>query len=261
MSNQGTSLYLGSFTNPAGKFADPSAVGMANVFDASPNGFPASPPYVAQMTAVPAAAVNNVALAQTTAGAANLVLTAGAGNLSTTIGGVQYVYIGPNLHFRNLARSITLTSAADLSAIDFTITGLDYHNRVIVQTLAGPNANTVATLKTFQAVYSVSASAAVGTAVSVGTGDVIGLPMRCSSRAFLSVRWDAGATEDAVTFVTADITPVPTPSTGDIRGTIVPSSAPNGARALTLYISRPFVANQAADVYGVPWQVNEASIP
>lgn len=258
MSSFGQALYLGSFVNPSSKFSNPNAVGMRGVSDASSNGFPASPPYVAIMSAVRAASPNNVALAQTTAGAARLTLTSGVGNAPTAIRGVSCVYIGPNFDVSNLARSVTLTSAGNLSGVSFTITGLDYHNRVIVQTLAGPNANTVSTTKTFQVVYSVATSAAVGTAVSVGTGDVIGLPMRCPNRGLLSVRWDVGATEDAATFVAADNALTPTPTSGDIRGTVTPSSAPNGVRNLVLYISRPFMANQAADVYGVAWQATEA---
>lgn len=258
MSNFGTSLYLGSFTNPTGRFAAP-APGMASVFDASPNGFPLSPPYVNFYTP-PAANTANVAALQTLPGAGALTLAAGTGNSAATIGGYPFIYIGVSNPVRTLARAITLTSAANLSAINFTITGLDYHNRVIVQTLSGPNANTVTTLKTFQAVYSVTADAAVPSNVSVGTSDTFGLPMRCGQRGFLSVRWDTGATEDAGTFVAASNVVPPTPSTGDIRGTYTPSSASNGTRTLILYVSKPFEAVTPADYYGAAWQVQEAVI-
>lgn len=260
MSNFGQALYLGSFSNPTGKFASSSALGMASVFDASPNGFPLSPPYVNFFTPL-AANTANVATLQTLPGAGALTLTAGTGNSAATIGGYPFIYIGPNQLVRNLARAITLTSAANLSAINFTITGLDYHNRVIVQTLAGPNANTVTTLKTFQAVYSVTADAAVPSNVSVGTSDTFGLPMRCGVRGFLSARWDTGATEDAGTFVASSNVALPTPSTGDIRGTYTPSSASNGTRLLVLYISKPFETTTPDAYYGVAWQVQEASIP
>lgn len=63
---------------------------------------------------------------------------------------------------------ITLTSANNLSAVNFTITGLDSANNVISEVLAGPNANTVTSVNSYAVVTSITTSAAV-TAVSVGT--------------------------------------------------------------------------------------------
>lgn len=67
-------------------------------------------------------------------------------------------------------RTISLTSAANLSAINFTVTGTDIRGAAITQTIAGPNVNTVYTTSFFYSVTSVTANAAVGSAVTVGIG-------------------------------------------------------------------------------------------
>lgn len=68
---------------------------------------------------------------------------------------------------------IGLTSAGNLSAINFTITGTDDQGRVISQTIAGPNANTVNTTLNYRTVTSIvpnGTSATTLTVDTVGTG-------------------------------------------------------------------------------------------
>ena len=62
----------------------------------------------------------------------------------------------------------TLTSANNLSAVNFTITGMDSAGNVVSEVLAGPNANTVTSVKSYTTITNIATSAAV-TAVSVGT--------------------------------------------------------------------------------------------
>ena len=61
-----------------------------------------------------------------------------------------------------LAHQISLTSAANLSAINFTITGTDADGQVISELLAGPNNNTVETTKFFKTVATIVNSATLG---------------------------------------------------------------------------------------------------
>lgn len=84
----------------------------------------------------------------------------GAGDLNLTSVGVN--------DGSNLATTVSLTSAANLSAINFTITGTDESGAVVSEVKAGPNANTVETTQTYQTVTSISANAAVGSDVSAG---------------------------------------------------------------------------------------------
>lgn len=64
--------------------------------------------------------------------------------------------------------SISFTSAADISAASFTVVGLN-NGIVISETLTGPNANTVDTDNLFQTIISISASADVAEAYTIGS--------------------------------------------------------------------------------------------
>ena len=69
-------------------------------------------------------------------------------------------------------RVITLTSAGNISGVNFTIAGTDVYGRAVSSTIAGPNANTVATTQEYLTVTGVTVNGAVGTNTSVGTGTV-----------------------------------------------------------------------------------------
>lgn len=73
--------------------------------------------------------------------------------------------------FEGIQRTVTLFSTGNLSGINFTIAGYDTNNVAVSETIAGPNNTTVETTAEFHIVTSVTANAAVGTAVEIGTGD------------------------------------------------------------------------------------------
>jgi hypothetical protein len=87
------------------------------------------------------------ALAQTTAGAGDLVLTGAA----------------PASQAR-----VTLYSAGDLSAVTFTVYGTNANAASFSEAIVGPNADTVTTLANFATVTRVAASAAVRSNATVG---------------------------------------------------------------------------------------------
>lgn len=64
---------------------------------------------------------------------------------------------------------VGLTSAGNLSAVNFTITGTDDQGRVISQTIAGPNANTVQTTLNYLTVTSIVPSATSAVTLTVDT--------------------------------------------------------------------------------------------
>lgn len=178
-------------------------------------------------------AVANLAALQTTGGAATLVLTAGAGVTTRVVNGqTRFVFDVP--------RAVSLTSAGNISGVNFTITGFDVYGQAMSQVRAGPNANTVNTLKAFKEVVSITVNGAVGTNTSAGTSDVLGLPVRVTDIGYLqSVKWAGVLAADAGTAVAADVTSPATTATGDVRGTYVPSSASNSARRLVVSIAVP----------------------
>lgn len=123
--------------------------------------------------ALVAAAVGAVAAAQTTAGAGNLLIN---GTLAS--GGVATL---------DVQRTVALTSAANLSAINFTLFGTDDQGRVISEVLAGPNANTVSSVLNYKTITRIAVSAAVGTNVTadtVGTGASVEIPVDLYVNAF-----------------------------------------------------------------------------
>jgi hypothetical protein len=107
----------------------------------------------------PAANTSDVCALQTTVGAGNLVLN---GNLSNQINSeVSFVSHG-------YSRSISLTSANDLSGVGFTISGIQ-NGVLITENLVGPNGNTVYSAEIYDKIYSITTDGVVNQ-VSVGTG-------------------------------------------------------------------------------------------
>lgn len=102
-------------------------------------------------------ALNNICLDQTTAGAANLTI-----NGALASGGAVSL---------NDAWRLDLESTANLSGVNFTITGTDADGNAQTETIAGPNNNTVTTTKYFKTITQIAASGAVGTNISIGTTD------------------------------------------------------------------------------------------
>lgn len=101
-----------------------------------------------------AASANSIALLQTTAGAGNFTLDG-----ALVSGGVATIPV---------ASQVTLTSAGNISGVNFTITGTDTRGQTVTEVLAGPNANTVTSVYTYATVTSIAVNGAVGTNTSVG---------------------------------------------------------------------------------------------
>jgi hypothetical protein len=67
-----------------------------------------------------------------------------------------------------MPQKVILTSAGNISGVNFTISGTDADGKTISETRAGPNANVVATTNYFKTVTSVAVNGAVGTNTKVG---------------------------------------------------------------------------------------------
>lgn len=106
-----------------------------------------------------------IAAAQQLAGAGNLVLN-GVGVDKTVPAEWARVVIPAG----SGEYVVNLTSAGNLSAVNFTIYGIDLKGTAIAEAIAGPNANTVTTTAYFSKVTRIAADAAVGTDVKAGIG-------------------------------------------------------------------------------------------
>ena len=82
--------------------------------------------------------------------------------------GINY---GSPIVLDGICREILITSAGDLSGIDFEIKGL-YNNKPVTETITGPNNTTVNSANFFNTINSISVSGNMGASVSIGTGGV-----------------------------------------------------------------------------------------
>jgi hypothetical protein len=139
----------------------------------------------------------------------------------------------------DVPRNVTLTVATtNQSGVSFTVYGTDEYGEAVVETITGPNANTVAGVKAFKTVTRVAASAAIATnGVSVGFGDVLGLPIHLRNVDQIVSQFEGNTKPTAGTAV-AGLSPLTksTATTADVRGTYDPNSACDGAKAFTLFI-------------------------
>lgn len=233
----GDDLYLGvAFAGGAGPGAAEAANAAANPSPMSVGVGPLGRVYVYDVVPVTLGTALLAAL-QTLGAAGNFVLTAGAGVTTRVVNGVTRFVL-------DCARAVTFTSGGNISGVNMTVNGFDIYGQAMTQVLAGPNANTVSTLKAFKEIVSVAANAAVATNTSIGFNDVLGLPVRVPDIGYLlSVKWAQTLAADAGTPVAAVATSPSTSALGDVRGTYLPSSASNGVRRLVAAIYLPALAS------------------
>jgi hypothetical protein len=128
-----------------------------------------------------------------------------------------------------------------------TISGYDYYGQAMTQTITTSSSVSTAvnTTKAFYQVTSISIGGATGTALTVGTTDVLGIPVRVIDGAYIvnSGYNNTVAFDSPTAFVKADMTNPATSSTGDVRGTLNPSSAPDGTKRLVVAIAVPAIAS------------------
>jgi hypothetical protein len=185
---------------------------------------------------VPATAVANcLATAQTAT--STVTLTAGTSVTKTrnTIDEVVYVLDVP--------RGISITGTAGTTAVTFTVSGYDIYGQAMTEAITGPSgATTTNGKKAFKQIKSITVSATTTANVTVGTSDVLGVPVRVTDAGYVArIGWAGTLAEDTGTFVVAD-TATATSTTGDVRGTYDPSSACNGSRRLVMGILLPGLA-------------------
>lgn len=164
-----------------------------------------------------AAAANNIALSQSVDIAPALTVIAGA----LAASGVADL----GLTGRNVVAAWTNTAV-------ITVKGTDVHGRAMTESSA--SGISFAGKKAFKTVTSITFSAAV-TGATVGTGDVLGLPVRLPSTGLVLRELENGATATAGTLVAAQATSTAaTATTADVRGTYDPNSACDGSKGFKL---------------------------
>lgn len=180
---------------------------------------------------VPAAkAANNLVTSTTPAASGSLTLTAGAGVTAVVL------YTGATAYKLDMPRAVSVTQVAAGTSRNFTVTGLDFYGQAMSEVIASTAGSTVNGKKAFYQITGITVSGATTTAITVGTTDIFGAPVRFNDKGYLArVGWNGTLAEDAATVVVADATTATT-TTGDVRGTVSPSSAADGAKRLVVAI-------------------------
>lgn len=178
-------------------------------------------------------------IATASAYTSTITLTAGTGTTSVVrTDGVTVVQL-------DVPRAVGVTiGAGTITNRNVTISGWDYYGQPMSEVIATgtTQSTTVNGKKAFYQISSATVSGAVGATIALGTTDILGIPVRMTNVAYVaSVRWDSTLAEDAGTFVAA-VTTTATTTSGDVRGTYVPSSATDGAKRLVMGILLPAIA-------------------
>lgn len=123
-------------------------------------------PYFNKTVIIPNVSANNIA------------------NLNNTLQGTlalngALVNYDSTVTFNNYQTTVTITSAANINAVYFTITGYNKET-LITETIQGPNATTVTSNNLFGKILSISASANINNAYTIG----------CNSDIAISVSYD-----------------------------------------------------------------------
>lgn len=170
-------------------------------------------------------AVVNLGSPLTAAANAHLLsasLTAASGGVAPTTGALAGVNDVP----RNIVAAWTGTSV-------LTVTGLDEYGNVMHESSASGTSFTGK--KAFKSISLVAVSADV-TALTVGNGVVLGLPVFLPEASCVIGESQDGAKPTAGTTVAGDLTNPATATTGDTRGTYNPNAAPDGSKGYQLFI-------------------------
>lgn len=183
---------------------------------------------------------NNISAAASYAGAGTAVLAAGTGTTSVfTAAGIPAIQL-------DCPRAVSVTiGTGTIADVAITVTGLDVYGQAmtdVIQT-GTTQSTTVNGEKAFFQITGVAVAGAVGGTVAVGTTDILGSPVRITTADYIArAGWAGALANDAGTFVAA-VTTTATTTSGDVRGTYVPSSAPNGTRRLVMGILLPAIAS------------------
>jgi hypothetical protein len=189
--------------------------------------------------AVPQAKLTNNIVAAVITTATTLTLAAGAGVTSVTnTSGATVLQL-------DCPRAVsTTTGAGSPTSVNITVSGYDYYGQAMSEVIATGTvaSTTVNGKKAFYQISSVVSSGASVVTVAVGTTDILGAPLRITDRGYVTrAGWDNTLAEDAGTMTVA-ATLTATTTTGDVRGTYLPSSAADGIKRLVMGIALPAIA-------------------
>jgi len=188
---------------------------------------------------VPQALVaNNIAASQTPAAAGAITLTAGTSVKSVVTNNGTVLQL-------DVPRAVSVTTGAGSPTTrNFTVSGYDYYGQAMSEVIAssGSASTAVNGKKAFYQISGITVSGGTVVAITIGTTDILGIPVRVTDAGYIArAGYNNTLAEDAGTFVAA-ATATATTTTGDVRGTYVPSAATDGIKRLVMGILLPAIA-------------------
>ena len=177
----------------------------------------------------------NIAASQTPTGT-SVTLTAGSSVKSVVrADGVTVLQL-------DCARAISVTLAAGGTARAYTISGYDYYGQAMTEVITSVANATTNGKKAWYQITSITGAGGSTQAITIGTTQLLGLPVRISDGSYLAhVGWNSTFAIDTG-ILAAAVGTAATSTTGDVRGTFSPSSAPDGVKRLVLGILLPGIA-------------------
>lgn len=177
----------------------------------------------------------NIVASQTASAAGALVLAAGTSAKSVVRSD------GTTVIQLNTPRALQVNCSTTARA--FTVIGYDYYGQAMSELVTVVTPGTAVSGK--KAFYQISSVTIAGTATAcvVGTTDIFGLPVRLIDAGYVvKVSFNNTLLQNAGTLAVADMTNPATTSTGDVRGTFLPSLASDGVKRLVMTIALPAIA-------------------
>lgn len=152
-----------------------------------------------------------------------------------------------------VARNIRVTSNGTDTSGAFLVSGYDIYGYQMSESITGSAGGVASGKKAFKYITSVTPTGTIAsTLVSVGTGDVYGLPVCATNVAYVNFWWNSAQIVTGTTFVAADTTSPATSTTGDVRGTILVPNASDGTKKLTVQVTvTPAEATTTVTIFGV----------
>jgi len=177
----------------------------------------------------------NIAASQTASGSGAVTLTAGTSVKTVTRAD------GTTVLQLNTPRALQINTSTTARTI--TVSGYDYYGQPMTEAITVATAGTAKSgAKAFYQIASATINGSA-TAVTIGTTDILGLPVRCFDAGYVvKVGWNNTLAQDAGTFTPADMTNPASSTTGDVRGTYKPSTASDGTKRLVMTIALPGIA-------------------
>lgn len=181
---------------------------------------------------------NNIAASQTPAAAGAVTLTAGTSVKSVVTNNGTVLQL-------DVPRAVSVTTGAGSPTTrNFTVSGYDYYGQAMSEVIAssGTQSTAVNGKKAFYQISGITVSGGTVVAITIGTTDILGIPVRVTDAGYIArAGYNNTLAADAGTFVAA-ATATATTTTGDVRGTYVPSAATDGIKRVVMGILLPAIA-------------------